>query len=692
MRGGCGPRAYSHILGSIIPLPFKKQRDLDSQGVADRNASATCADDRRGASVATEVVGKWRLYGRPWFAIEALVLECSTMPDDVELQGSEEGPYWLTATKADLDSADLNAPADLRCADARALSRLYGDAGQGAAPASARAYAMLGAALSFQFKPNEAEEPFGPMARIGDRRTAQPSDFVGDPATALAAQIDGLKHPAVRARIADLVWLLDRKQATAAWSAISAYTELIMSVRAGTAAFGDHNRGIHSYQVAEHLRRAIQIAKAVGWDKEPAKAAQDLVAALRATAARESEVVSFRRLATLDLDYRISDPGAIAREVEPLAEAESDLHAKHALWHVAGRAHQRAKDQRNYERCLLAAAECLVLIADKADGSAMFEAHWLERAISEMHRVPKTKERRRVLKHRLVDVQSRIIDEMQHFTHTQDITEVVEATRTAVGEKPLMEAIRAFATLSVAPSPEQLEKDARAAIAEHPLSSLFPSTAYDSAGKPVHRDTGMEGSWEDGGVRRQITQAEKFRRSVTVQGQIEAARVKIISDHFIGEEVVGFICLHSPFVPPERTALFVSGIVHFFQGDMIAALHTLVPQLENSVRHVLRLRGHDVTKLNDDMTQEDLGFSVLLEKLRPELDAIFGSAMITDIDNVFNSRGGPNLRNRTAHGLISEWEPFGDDAIYACWLIFQLCCIPLLPKWQDLTAGFQNNS
>jgi branched-chain amino acid transport system substrate-binding protein len=70
------------------------------------------------------------------------------------------------------------------------------------------------------------------------------------------------------------------------------------------------------------------------------------------------------------------------------------------------------------------------------------------------------------------------------------------------------------------------------------------------------------------------------------------------------------------------------------------------------------------------------------QKLSPRL------AFVTDIDSVFNFRGGPNLRNRVAHGLVGQWEPHSDDAIYACWLIFQLCCIPLHGQWEELARLF----
>ena len=253
--------------------------------------------------------------------------------------------------------------------------------------------------------------------------------------------------------------------------------------------------------------------------------------------------------------------------------------------------------------------------------------------------------------------------------------------------KQLISAIRSLSELSRPPTPAELATEARRIIAENPLSSMFAMTQYDSQGKPVYRDQGMESGDDSAAVQRHILLSEKIRRSLVAQGGIEPARLVIVDEHYVGEDAIGIICSHSPFVPEDRRAIFTSGILHFFHGDMIAALHTLVPQLENLLRHVLRLHGHDVTKLNDDdMTQEDLGLSVLVDKLRPELNAIFQERMVTDIDHVFNHRGGPNLRNRLAHGLVAEWEPHSHDAIYACWLIFQLCCIPLHSQWDEIAG------
>jgi Domain of unknown function (DUF4209) len=217
---------------------------------------------------------------------------------------------------------------------------------------------------------------------------------------------------------------------------------------------------------------------------------------------------------------------------------------------------------------------------------------------------------------------------------------------------------------------------------------MFAATQYDAQGKPVHRDRGLESGDDEAVVQRQIAQMERLRRSAVAQARIEPARSKIAEEHYVGLDVIGILCSQSPFVPQGRQAIFASGLLAFLHGDMISALHTLVPQLENSLRHVLRQHGHDVTRLTEDMNQEDLSLSALLEKLRHALIAIFGGRMVTDIDSVFNYRGGPNLRNRVAHGLVGQWEPQSDDAIYACWLIFQLCCIPLRGQWDELARLF----
>ncbi len=605
-------------------------------------------------------------------------------------ESEPNSPPWLMASIGDFAATDINAPlSGASTIDCMKASTLYGSAasaeGEKQNGAGQRAFSMLGAVCSFHFKPAESAEPFSPMLRSGERRSAQPSDFKGTPVNILAGQVERILHMGVRARVADVVWLLDHKHAAAGIAAVTSYGEIVQAIIDRSASLRSADADEHGYEIPGFLRRALQIGKSIGWDKSPVIRVRQLVAALRETAVKKKEINSFLRLGAIDLDFQISAPPIIATEAELLVNEEKS-HSTHSLLHCAARAYGRAKNQVGRDRCLLAAAEVLVTVADAQKGSAMGETHWLEQAIAEMRRIPSAKARWRDLKHRLVDAQSRILDEMTSFSHSEDIAEVVEDARKSVAGKPLPEGLRTFAVLSRAPTPEQLEAAARQAISENPLSSIFSSTRYDSGGKPVHRHPGGSLFADDGkaALQKEIAQSEKLRRSLIATGVIEPMRQTIMTEHSIDENTIAVICQHSIFVPPHRAAIFASGLLHFMQGDMIAALHTLAPQLENSLRHLLRLHGHDVIKLNDDMTQEDVGLTTMLTRLRPELEEILGPAMIADIENVFAYRGGPHIRDRVAHGLISQWEPFGEDAIYACWIIYHLCCIPLLPHWKDL--------
>jgi hypothetical protein len=113
--------------------------------------------------------------------------------------------------------------------------------------------------------------------------------------------------------------------------------------------------------------------------------------------------------------------------------------------------------------------------------------------------------------------------------------------------------------------------------------------------------------------------------------------------------------------------------------------------LENSLRHVLKSHGHEVTKFDDSkMIQEDRTISSLFEQMRDELDSIFGRAVTSDIENVFLRKPGPYLRHALSHGLLHDGAPYTDDAIYGCWLLFHLCMLPLFPYRTQIVLPFDD--
>ncbi len=80
----------------------------------------------------------------------------------------------------------------------------------------------------------------------------------------------------------------------------------------------------------------------------------------------------------------------------------------------------------------------------------------------------------------------------------------------------------------------------------------------------------------------------------------------------------------------------------------------------------------------------------MLNKDRDVLEKILGPAIVFEIENLFDFRGGPNIRHRVAHGLMPAGAFHSSDEIYACWFIFRFCCLPLLAHWDKLTEVYKS--
>jgi hypothetical protein len=603
-------------------------------------------------------------------------------------------PLWLLASEEDFNSIDLEKPTQ-GCVSAHGykLSAQYRKAAEEEThnQAAVRVYSMFAVIMDFNFNPSNPSETFGAKLITPTGRTPIPEDFRGGPTVILHAALNKLTNPVLRARIADTCWIIDRSLSDAAYAAIAAYVTIVRQVKDNKLEFHSDQNSALGYDSAEHLRRALQIGRKIGWDKEVTQSAKELLAELRQLAVREGIATGVRMLSELDLDFGITDPDIVARDIEAIIseskKPSDDLHHNNMLWKLAARGFRYAKMKEDENRCRAEGAECLVKLAESNAASPMLASHWLSVAISEYQGVSGKRERRTELRHKLIDVQAGISEEMRTFSQEMDLSEIAETTREEMKNRSLITKLGIFASLSKSPEPRQLRDAAIEQIREYPLSSLFSTSYHDHEGKVIYRSSGAGGHSDqtDDAIQSRIAQNEGIRRNFVSSGSIEVARRAITMGHLLTEDDLLIICQNSPFIPDRHQFTYVRGFAKFFQGDMISALYILVPQLENSLRYVLKNNGHDVTKINSsDMTQEDRTISSLYEQMRSEMENIMGEAIVADIERVFLHKVGPSVRHQVAHGLLHDASPFSPDAIYACWLMFHLCCLPLFPYWDEI--------
>jgi hypothetical protein len=170
---------------------------------------------------------------------------------------------------------------------------------------------------------------------------------------------------------------------------------------------------------------------------------------------------------------------------------------------------------------------------------------------------------------------------------------------------------------------------------------------------------------------------------MVVANYIEPVRLHINQMVSIEERHFNPIIWQSAFVPRLQAPLYALGFARFFQGDFLSAAHLLIPQLEASLRQILKAHGADPTKRRDDATEEDRSLDAIIGNHRAELVDILGAPLLEELDRIFNIQPGPTLRHDAAHGQLSAGQCYSADVVYACWLLYRVCCLFLVKRWDE---------
>lgn len=599
----------------------------------------------------------------------------------------------------ELSQVDLEAPITGSTAfDAWELGDLYahaaGEARLAQRNVAALVYSLLQGLCQMMFRPTDRSEPFGPLIAWGDgRRSIVPSDIPESLNDALASCIPHIRNSILRARIADIAWVNNRRHGACAAVAVDAYCDVVDKLRAGQLTRHNKQADDTDYDVVGRLRRACQIAVVTNVKGAIPERVRNLVVTARHEARDRKYLHSFLRTAELDLDFGISLAADIAREAESLfngLESIGDGYLPLALLELSSRSFRDAGDKDNSARLNASAAECCVTRADALTHAPLHEAHWLTRAIAIYGRGRATKQRRNELRKRLIDVQARTLDDFSPIGERIEIADIVEKVREAISGKPMADALRTLALASLSPEPSKLRREVLDVVKKSPLSTLFSTSMLDRQGKVTFQSPGLSGddtAEHEEGVRFQIMQHEDLRRGLLVSSTLAPARAIINAEHEITPEKLLPLAQASPFVPPGHEFVFAQGFGRWFGGDSISAASILVPQLENSLRYLLINAGEDVTTMKNDGTQEDRSISSLFDNMREQLVQVLGDPIVFEIENVFLFRGGPALRHAVAHGQLSARGFYSATAEYGAWFIFQLCCLPLIGRWSEIEVA-----
>lgn len=619
---------------------------------------------------------------------------CEEDPGNGEQQPTPGIDYIVT--REQLDLLDLNRTlaevASVECFDVnRCVTDLDGERPE----EQLAGIRLLSGLTSYHFVPDHPTEPFKPMWTMDDRRSLVPTDLLQEQIDVIAEFAPTVNHLGLRARLCDVSWFMQRRRRDMAELAIAAYCELVEAVRAGQATFSFENTSAWSIGAKNALVRAARISHATRWELPVSQRLRDLLAELVANAYHEQRDDDFWRIAEVDLDHGITSPTEVAAMAEALVDAErltDNPDARLSLWQLAARGYRRARDEENASRCMVASAECHVQKADLA-GSPMLEAAFLQDAIQVLRNFQNTRERREELTARLRDVQPGIRDEMGQFSAEIDLTEIVEHSVGVVRGHSWPVALLSLVLCDRPPTPDEIRQTANNHAQEFPLQGIMPMQVHDFQGRVVFRAPGMGGdaAAQEEQLRYLMAFHRGHSRQVTVAGAINPIRRTIASEYLVSNETVLELLRDSPFIPRGHEYIFARAICHFLAGEDIEAVLLLTPQLENSLRHILSLNGHDTTSADADGIQTEASLSILLNPDRPWrdlLEQIIPARYIHEIDLLFNFSGGPSVRNQVAHGKVPAPGFWEHDFVYAAWIIIHLAILPMARRWGNVEEIF----
>lgn len=371
------------------------------------------------------------------------------------------------------------------------------------------------------------------------------------------------------------------------------------------------------------------------------------------------------------------------------AEADHDWHRARRYWQLQADWYQQFGDEAKKLNALIAMVETYVSAAEDAlKGSSPYvhAASWIHSAIRAYNNLGGFQRRVQELQIVLDEYQQKSRSEYKPRMVVMDMSPFAVQAQSLVQGKSWQEALNALVNLDGIPSKalicELLVETARKA----PLSYLLPIELVRGRGKvfeniPSGRtDNQASANAAAATEAREYIEARKMHELFALSS-IEPARQQIAQEHTITQEDISSLIASSSFVPPDRIQLYTKGLWNGLQGDFMIASHLLIPQIEESMRHILRQNGILSTNFTSQGIQDERPLGETLHLFETVAPDVLNPDLLFTIKGFLHERAGSNMRNDLGHGLLNDAAFGSGRAIYAWWLLaLKLCLLPQLQQ------------
>ena len=476
--------------------------------------------------------------------------------------------------------------------------------------AHGKVLSLLADACSMMLSSDSTNEPFKPFVDFrasGGGRSILPDDLSETDIAFFAEIVETVDDPWLKARLADLVWLLQSpRKVKFALAAIDSYRTIPLDIETWL------HGGDRCWQRAIDLARLLR----AGAGERLAEMEASIIKAFTSMTREDGFLGSW--LADLLKSNALggNHSTTIATKLESLAhefEDEGELRKAREYFQASAHWFKESGDDEKSTAMTVAVAEGWVKEAiarvSSDQPSHMVATSFYEDAIQTYRTIPRSERTTHGVDERIAELREclnesgkKSLDEMDAIDIPgQDIGQIVENARNAVRGKGLEEALKAFVNLSRTNAKKLRESTIK--NLEHFIAHrLFPTTFMNRDGRVAAKMPSMSSSPipSDGDemvIRSKMVENYCIHVSLAVCGRIWPAQEILLLEHRLREADFVNLAKQSPIVPIGRELLFGKALFAGYDRDFVTALHILVPQIEHMVRYHLKQAGVQTTNI-----------------------------------------------------------------------------------------------
>ena len=522
------------------------------------------------------------------------------------------------------------------------------------------AFAVLSGALSMAY--DAQASGYAPMLVMSDGQRSFSMEDLDDSGAAIIEEALPLFEPFwIRARLADILWLKtgDHRYAQIAVSANLSLFD----------ASYDPEDWVSCFHAA---RRAFQIAIKLGRNNHLfSETLAKVDAVLRKADGTDPLFLSLNLIEMVapyvDKD-RLQRYLSLSQKLFTQAKAGgiASEHVVQAAYRVyADLLHRTNKD--NKVRALnLELAEHYEAPADDLTGRPIHAELMLQKTYN-LYDKKQDRERCLQLRGKLKHTQQERLKSMASIPFEFDAAPIRKNIETLFHGLSRQEAILAFGECAMLYKVEEVRQGVLTEQQKNVFSSLFSKRFIDEEGRLVKilSPLDLRDPQEDASLLREhMVHYVSERRSLGETICLQLAYHKVQERGAVAPEDLSFLIDQNALIPEERKAIIKTGLQLGLNGELYASLHILLLQMENLLRELVKICGDAPTYLKEDGTEDIKPLSQLFDSQK--LKEVYDEDLLFTWKTLLDERGGPNLRNEIAHGVLSPKR--GSSGAALCFL------------------------